>query len=327
MPPSSTIVLHKLNLRSKLGSDSGASAAPAIQPPIAFELVWRNDGMKGERLYIWRPKAPPGYVTLGCVASRSLHEPEYDVVSCVRIDLVQEKHISVADILWDNRELVSGGVMGAAAVATNTITTSSSSVGGMSTSQGEMSIWALDMSAATFTVQSSYQPPDKLNSFELSIEQIEGVSKPLDKMAVDISIHNVSCQLFGGTKSKPLLELELRQPHTALRGSANEVQATFTFGMAIYTFNLSLEVWEPALERTDFILKFENVDELATGASVPGTRIRAMATSEFLQHLKQKSWLLTFSLRNYTQIILGDSGVSSATKNFFIPNWKSSLVR
>ena len=281
MPPSSTIVLHKLNLRSKLGSDSGASAAPAIQPPIAFELVWRNDGMKGERLYIWRPKAPPGYVTLGCVASRSLHEPEYDVVSCVRIDLVQEKHISVADILWDNRELVSGGVMGAAAVATNTITTSSSSVGGMSTSQGEMSIWALDMSAATFTVQSSYQPPDKLNSFELSIEQIEGVSKPLDKMAVDISIHNVSCQLFGGTKSKPLLELELRQPHTALRGSANEVQATFTFGMAIYTFNLSLEVWEPALERTDFILKFENVDELATGASVPGTRIRAMATSEF----------------------------------------------
>ena len=114
--------------------------------------------MKGEKVFMWRPKPPPGYVALGCVATRTPFEPDYDVVSCVRIDLVIEKVVSVNDILWDNNDLLSSAV------------------------PNQASIWSLDLSASTFMVQSSFRPPEKIDSFELAIEEIEGCGEALDKL-------------------------------------------------------------------------------------------------------------------------------------------------
>lgn len=52
--------------------------------------IWRNwkDG-SGSPISIWMPKAPDGYVALGCVVCSDYQEPELDVVWCVERDLAE----------------------------------------------------------------------------------------------------------------------------------------------------------------------------------------------------------------------------------------------
>ncbi|KAL3817950.1 hypothetical protein ACJIZ3_003855 [Penstemon smallii] len=59
--------------------------------PIGFDLVWRNclDDYKSP-VSIWLPRAPEGYVSLGCVAVPSFTEPELDSVYCVTESLGEE---------------------------------------------------------------------------------------------------------------------------------------------------------------------------------------------------------------------------------------------
>ncbi|XP_024542530.1 uncharacterized protein LOC9648284 isoform X1 [Selaginella moellendorffii] len=49
--------------------------------PQGFDQVWREQGPSP--LTIWRPRAPPGYVSVGCVAVADFYEPEVEVVFCV----------------------------------------------------------------------------------------------------------------------------------------------------------------------------------------------------------------------------------------------------
>jgi vacuolar protein sorting-associated protein 13A/C len=53
--------------------------------------VWRNwkDG-SGSAISIWMPKAPDGYVALGCVVCADYQEPELDVVWCVQNELTED---------------------------------------------------------------------------------------------------------------------------------------------------------------------------------------------------------------------------------------------
>ncbi|CAH9120085.1 unnamed protein product [Cuscuta europaea] len=59
--------------------------------PMGYDLVWRNcsDDYTVD-VSIWHPRAPDGYVTLGCVAVSSFEEPEPNSVYCVAESLVEE---------------------------------------------------------------------------------------------------------------------------------------------------------------------------------------------------------------------------------------------
>ncbi|KAK3283371.1 hypothetical protein CYMTET_8930, partial [Cymbomonas tetramitiformis] len=61
----------------------------ALSLPRDFELIWHN-GIGGQpgHCAFWRPMPTPGYVALGCVASRGVHKPPLDIVRCVRQDMV-----------------------------------------------------------------------------------------------------------------------------------------------------------------------------------------------------------------------------------------------
>ncbi|GAB2263603.1 hypothetical protein Droror1_Dr00025737 [Drosera rotundifolia] len=58
---------------------------------VGFDLVWRNclDDYR-TALTIWFPRAPEGFVALGCVAVAGLYEPEPDIIYCVAESLVEE---------------------------------------------------------------------------------------------------------------------------------------------------------------------------------------------------------------------------------------------
>lgn len=58
---------------------------------VVFLQVWRNwrDG-SGSPISIWMPKAPNGYVSLGCVVCADFEKPDLDVVWCVHSDMTEE---------------------------------------------------------------------------------------------------------------------------------------------------------------------------------------------------------------------------------------------
>ncbi|KAK9144775.1 hypothetical protein Sjap_004678 [Stephania japonica] len=59
--------------------------------PVGYDLVWRNcaDDYVNP-VSIWYPRAPDGFVSLGCVAVAGFKQPEYDSVHCVATSLAQE---------------------------------------------------------------------------------------------------------------------------------------------------------------------------------------------------------------------------------------------
>ncbi|XP_021768084.1 uncharacterized protein LOC110732449 isoform X1 [Chenopodium quinoa] len=59
--------------------------------PLGFDLVWRNCADDYVTpVSIWLPRAPEGFVSLGCVAMPGFNEPETNVVYCVAESLVED---------------------------------------------------------------------------------------------------------------------------------------------------------------------------------------------------------------------------------------------
>ncbi|XP_031125724.1 uncharacterized protein LOC116028070 isoform X1 [Ipomoea triloba] len=60
-------------------------------PPMGYDLVWRNcSDDYTTAVSIWHPRAPDGYVSLGCVAVPCFTEPEPDDMYCIAESLVEE---------------------------------------------------------------------------------------------------------------------------------------------------------------------------------------------------------------------------------------------
>ncbi|XP_024384462.1 uncharacterized protein [Physcomitrium patens] len=77
------------------------------QKPIGFELIWSTRGDAEPRggsdaqkddvnseCCVWMPIAPPGYLSLGCVAERGLSPPSLSSVRCIRSDMVTSGSLS-----------------------------------------------------------------------------------------------------------------------------------------------------------------------------------------------------------------------------------------
>lgn len=61
--------------------------------PVQFTKVAQIAGRGFDEIFFWFPVAPPGYVTLGCVVSRSEEPPSSDLFCCPRMDLVKQANI------------------------------------------------------------------------------------------------------------------------------------------------------------------------------------------------------------------------------------------
>jgi len=63
--------------------------------PLEYECIWRNTGSNGA---IWRPVPPPGYVSLGDVATAAYLKPDRREVVCLKESLASEG--KRGDLLW-----------------------------------------------------------------------------------------------------------------------------------------------------------------------------------------------------------------------------------
>ncbi|KNA21084.1 hypothetical protein SOVF_046540 [Spinacia oleracea] len=69
--------------------------------PLGFDLVWRNcEDDYVTPASIWLPRAPEGFISLGCVAVAGFDEPEPNVVYCVAESLVEEAEFEGEKIWW-----------------------------------------------------------------------------------------------------------------------------------------------------------------------------------------------------------------------------------
>lgn len=78
-----------------------------LQKPVRFRLQGQISKKRGvEAVSFWFPVAPPGYVALGCVATRTSTPQVEDTqsVTCVRTDLVIGVPLPAAR-LWDTEAL------------------------------------------------------------------------------------------------------------------------------------------------------------------------------------------------------------------------------
>lgn len=86
-------------------ADAQGPTGTALKPPIDFTWVWQLDRPE-LTLSIWRPVAPPGYVSMGLVCNNSLRPPSNAAVKCVRKDLVIQARID--EEVWNDRGTQAG---------------------------------------------------------------------------------------------------------------------------------------------------------------------------------------------------------------------------
>ncbi len=91
-------VLNPLILVKAVNEDP---ANPLLKAPVDYELAWdsKRTGARADGS-IWIPVAPPGYVTIGAVATTGYEKPSLETYRCVREDLCERK--DYGDLIWDD---------------------------------------------------------------------------------------------------------------------------------------------------------------------------------------------------------------------------------
>ncbi|CAI6011354.1 unnamed protein product [Closterium sp. NIES-65] len=127
-------------VRSTVYLDTGAGK---FAPPLGFDLVWRDtDSGACTPVTIWAPRAPEGYVAVGCVAVPDYYEPDRSAVACVAAGAVGAAELGRLPI-WRDRK-------GAAL--------------------WKCSLWQVHNAARTFLARRDHESPPPGMAFDVKVE-------------------------------------------------------------------------------------------------------------------------------------------------------------
>ncbi|XP_073111690.1 uncharacterized protein [Elaeis guineensis] len=236
-PPNSAIVLH----------DTGDDTI--LKTPQDFQLVGHIKKHRGvESISFWLPQAPPGFVALGCVASKgSLKHDEFGPLRCIRSDMVTGDQFAEESI-WD---------------------TSDSKV------SGPFSLWSVGTELGTFLVRSGFRKPPKRFALKLAGP---AVSSGSDNTVIDAEIKTFSTAIFDdyGGLMVPLFNMSFENVAFSLHGRPDYLNSTMSFSVSARSFNDKYDSWEPLIEPMDGFLRYQ-YDTNAPGAA---THIRITSTRD-----------------------------------------------
>lgn len=155
-PPNNCIVLH----------DSGDEEL--FKAPLSFQLVGQIKKQRGmDNISFWLPQPPPGYVSLGCIASKSPpKQNEFSTFRCMRSDMVTGDQF-LEESIWDTSDA-------------------------KFTSE-PFSIWVVDNELGTFIVRSGFKRPPKRFALKLADSSVPSGS---DDTVIDAEIATFSAALF-----------------------------------------------------------------------------------------------------------------------------------
>ncbi|KAF6135503.1 hypothetical protein GIB67_015356, partial [Kingdonia uniflora] len=237
-PPNSSIVLH--DTRDKA----------LFKVPLDYKLVGQIKKQRGiETISFWVPQAPPGFVSLGCIASKGTpKKDEFISLRCTRSDMVTGGQFS-EESLWDTADAK--------------ITTE------------PFSLWAVGNEAGTFLVRSGFRKPPKRFALKLADRNVSSGS---DDTVIDAEIRTFSAALFDdyGGLMVPLLNISLGGIGFSLHGRPNYLNSTVSFSLAARSYNDKYDSWEPLVEPVDGFLRYQ-YDIDAPGAA---SQLRVTSTRD-----------------------------------------------
>lgn len=221
-----------------------------LRSPLDLKQVGHIDKRRGmDSVSFWFPQAPPGYVSLGCIASKSTMKPEETtLLRCVRSDLVSGGQFPDNSI-WDTTEI-------------------------KHTREG-FSIWTLDNELGTFIVRNGFKRPPKRFGLRLADQRISG--EP-DDLVVDAEVGGLSATLFDdfGGLMAPLLNVSLTGITLSLHGRFDNLNSTLNLSLMARSYNEKDGSWEPLIEPVDGFIRYR-YDKSGSGAP---SQIRMASTRD-----------------------------------------------
>ncbi|KAF8380627.1 hypothetical protein HHK36_028116 [Tetracentron sinense] len=236
-PPNTSIVLHD------------TEDEDLLKAPLDFQLVGQIKKQRGiENISFWLPQAPPGFVSLGCIACKGTPKPdEFSSLRCIRSDMVTGDQFPEESI-WDTSDAK--------------LTTE------------PFSIWTVGSEVGTFLVRSGYKKPPKRFALRPADPNISTNS---DDTVIDAEIGTFSAALFDdyGGLMVPLFNISLSGIGFGLHGRQDYLNSTVSFSLDARSYNDKYESWEPLVEPVDGFVRYQydlNVPGNASQLRVTSTR-------------------------------------------------------
>ncbi|XAR70581.1 hypothetical protein NMG60_11027484 [Bertholletia excelsa] len=227
-PPNTCVVLH----------DSGGDEL--FKAPIDFQPVGRIKKRRHmESISFWLPQAPPGFVSLGCVACKgSPKQSEFSALRCLRNDMVAGDQF-LEESIWDTSEI--------------------------RFMKEPFSIWTTGNDLGTFIVRSGFKKPPRRFALKLADPDRPTGS---DDTVIDAEMGTFSAAFFDdyGGLMVPLFNISLSGIGFSLHGRPEYLNSTVSFSLAGRSYNDKYESWEPVIEPVDGFLRYQ-YDQNAPGAA------------------------------------------------------------
>ncbi|KAG9452487.1 hypothetical protein H6P81_005391 [Aristolochia fimbriata] len=230
-PPNTSSVLHD------------SEDATLLKPPEDFQPVGKVKKQRGiDSTSFWLPVAPPGFVSLGCIACKGMPKlSDFNALRCIRSDMVTGVHFS-EESLWD---------------------TSNSKYSG-----DPFSMWTVDSDMGTFIVRSGFRKPPK--RFALKLRD-PSASSNLDAIVINAVVGTFSAALFDdyGGLMVPLFNVSLSGIGLRLHGGPDSLSSNINFALAARSYNDKYDSWEPLVESMDgFVSYLQNSKEPGGGSQL-----------------------------------------------------------
>ncbi|KAE8702415.1 hypothetical protein F3Y22_tig00110482pilonHSYRG00005 [Hibiscus syriacus] len=216
-PPNTCIVLHD-------AEDEDLFKAPSGFQPVG--QIKKQRGM--ESVSFWLPQAPPGYVSLGCIASKGTpKQQDFCTLRCMRSDMVTGDQFLEESVL-DPTDAKFGTV--------------------------PFSIWVVANDLGTFFVRAGSRKPPRRFALKLADPYLHSGS---DDTVIDAEIRTFSAALFDdyGGLVVPLFNISLSGIAFSLHGRPEYSNTTVSFSLAARSYNDKYESWEPIVEPMDGFLR------------------------------------------------------------------------
>ncbi|TKY54291.1 Vacuolar protein sorting-associated protein 13C [Spatholobus suberectus] len=218
--------------------------------PVQFTKASHIVGKGIDEVFFWYPIAPPGYVSLGCVVSKTDEAPRVDLLCCPRMDLVSQANIHEVPL----------------------------SRSSSSRSPQCWSIWKVENQACTFLARSDLKKPSNRLAYiigdSVKPKTRENINAELKLRYFSLTILDSLCGMM-----RPLFDTTITNIKLATHGGLDGMNAVLIASIVASTFNANLEAWEPLVEPFDGIFKFETFDTNVQSPSGIGKRVRISATS------------------------------------------------
>ncbi|XP_052211647.1 uncharacterized protein LOC127814276 isoform X2 [Diospyros lotus] len=227
-PPNSCIVLH----------DSGGDEL--FRHPIDFHPVGQIKKQRHmESISFWLPQAPPGFVSLGCIACKvTPKQSDFSSLRCLRINMVTGDHF-LEESVWDTSDV--------------------------KFVKEPFSIWTVGNELGTFVVRSGFRKPPRRFALKPADPHLPSGS---DDTVIDAEIGTFSAALFDdfGGLMVPLFNISLSGIGFSLHGRPDNLNSTISFSLAARSYNDKYETWEPVVEPVDGFLRYQ-YDHNAPGSA------------------------------------------------------------